>query len=123
MGVKLEKLSLETLGVVDPRIEAMFQKHIRNIVDDVLNRPGDAGERKLILEFSVRPQVEVNPETGEATCDEIKLSLVGKSKVPTHQTRAFPMKLIKGQGLAFNREIPEDLHQPSLYPDTADEDE
>jgi hypothetical protein len=115
-GVKLEKLTLETIGIVDPRIEGMFQKHVRQIVDDVMNRPAEPAARKLTLEFLVTPVIREDPDTGESQCDEVKVSFEGKSKVPTFRTRAFPMKVSRA-GLQFNREIPEDLHQPSIFDD------
>ena len=114
MAVKLEQLKLENLAVVDPRIEAMFQKHVKTLVDDVMNRPGEKQKRKLLLEFEITPVIELDKDTGECHVEEVKVSLIGKSKVPTFQTRGFPMKVTKG-GLLFNREIPEDLHQPSIF--------
>lgn len=113
MPVNYESLQLATLGTVNPNIEAMFQKHVRNIVDDVMNRPAEKKERKLLLELTVAPIVVENENTGERECHEVWVNLRAKSKIPTFQTRNYQMKVTKG-GLLFNKEIPEQLHQPSL---------
>lgn len=58
MAVKLEKLTLATLNIVDPRIEKMFQKHIRQVMEDVNNRPGEAKRRKITLTFDLTPVID-----------------------------------------------------------------
>lgn len=116
MPVNLEKLQLATLGVVEPKLEAMFQKHVMNIVNDCLNRPGEKDKRSLTLKFDIIPVIEIDKESGQLTCDEVRIQFKGESKVPTYRTKAFPMKLSRG-GLMFNREIPEQLNQPSLVND------
>ena len=98
----------------------MFQKHVKHILDDVENRQGEAKARKLHLEIEIKPVIERDKETGDCRVEEIRFDLKGKAKVPDYQTRSYPMK-ITSQGLFFNREIPEDLHQPSLIPEEADD--
>lgn len=120
MGVNLEKLSLATVGVVDPRVEKMFQKHVRHILDDVSNRPGEPAKRTLTLELEMTPVIERDKDTGECTVETIRVGVKGKTKTPVYQTKAYPMK-ITNNGLFFNREIPERLDQPSLIPDEPSE--
>ena len=121
MPVKLDKLTLATLNIVDPRIEKMFQKHIRQVMEDVNNRPGEAKPRKMTLTFDLTPVIERNRDTGDCYVDTIRVALKAPpAKLPDFTTKGFPMK-ITANGLFFNKEIPEDLHQPSLIPDeTAD---
>ena len=108
-AVKLEQLKLETLGVVDPKIEVLFQKHVRHVVEDCMNRPHDGTARTISVEFALTPIP--NPDDG--SCDEVHVAVAAKSKVPTFRTKAFPMRPTKA-GLLFNREVPENLDQPAL---------
>lgn len=110
MGVQLEQLSLASLETLDPRIEVLFQKHVQQISNDCINRPREKSKRKLILEFYVEPVCD--PDTGE--CEEVRVSIEGKSKLPVFRTKAFPMAVSKA-GLRFNSEVPDNLNQPGLF--------
>jgi hypothetical protein len=107
--IQLEKLRLDTLQQLDPRIEMLFQKHLQNIASDCIHRPGEKATRRLILEFFVEP--DVDPDTGE--CDRVKIAVEGKSKVPVFRTKTFQMDASK-DGFRFNSQVPENLDQPSL---------
>lgn len=117
-GVKMEQLKLSTLIVVDPRIEVLFQKQITRVAQDCLDRPLDAKERKVILEFQVKPQID--PETGD--CDSVDVSIASEVKTPPYKTKAFPMRPTKA-GLVFNAEVPDDLNQRGLEFEDVENDE
>lgn len=110
MALELAELTLETLNELDPRIELLVKKHLRHIAADCMARPTEKNKRRLMLEFFVEPVLD--HETGD--CVEVKLQIKAKSKVPDFQTREFPMRVDR-DGFQFNRQIPEDLDQPSLF--------
>lgn len=103
MAVQLEGLSLATLEVLDPRIEVLFQKQVQLIANDCMNRPREKAKRKLIFEMQFEPMVD--PDTGE--CEEVKVSIDGKSTLPPFRTRPYPMHVTKA-GLKFNSEVPDE---------------
>lgn len=109
-GVKLDQLKLSTLIMVDPRIEALFQKQISKVANDCLDRPLDAKDRQVTLTFNVKP--DIDPDSGD--CDQVQVSIASEVKVPPYKTKAFPMRPTKA-GLLFNTEVPENLNQPGLF--------
>jgi len=108
--VKLAGLSLNTLATLEPRIETVFQRHLANIAQDCMNRPGEKTSRKIILEMEITPVMD--PDTND--CDYCKITVKAKSKVPVHQTKAFQLSPNK-TGFQFNSEVPENLKQPGLF--------
>ena len=107
--VELQKLKLETLAQLDPRIELLFQKHLQNIAQDCIHRPGEKSTRRLMLEFFVEPVLDT--DTGD--CEHVKVSVEGKSKVPVFRTKTFPMD-VSNDGFRFNSYVPDNLDQPAL---------
>ena len=105
MPAILEGLTLGSLESLDPRIEVLFQKHVQQITQDCMNRPREKTKRRLVFEILFEPSVD--PDTGE--CDEVKVTLEGKSKLPVFRTRSFPMQATKA-GLRFNAESPDDIN-------------
>lgn len=110
MPVNYEQLRLDTIGVMDPRIEKLFQKHLMHVVRDCEDRGvEDNAERSITLTFGVTPMV--NPDTHEV--DEVAIKMKCKSGVPDYQTKAFPMAVDKGK-LLFNADAPNSLRQTTL---------
>lgn len=107
--VKLEVLRLDSLALMYPQIEQLFQKHLSVVRLDLQNRPGDVTARKISLNFLCTPVKDV--DTGDL--DEVVLEVSAASTVPVFKTKKFHLKPIR-DGLAFNSEIPDELDQPAL---------
>ncbi len=118
--VELEALRLDTLPELDPRIGALFERQVAVIAQDCMNRPADAAPRTITLEFKIVPIAEVRGEHIE--CARVDVSVDCKAKVPTFKSATYPLEVNKA-GLKFNRDIPEELDQPSLYPQGHESDE
>ena len=103
MAVQLEQLTLATLETLDPKIELLFQKQLQLITNDCMNRPNEKKKRKLIFEMEFEPVP--CPDSGE--CEEVKVSIDGKSSLPPFRTREFPMRPSKA-GLRFDAQVPDD---------------
>ncbi len=108
--VKLEQLRLDTLGTLEPRLEAVFQRHLASIAQDCINRPREKNKRKIVIEMTIEPVQD--PETGE--CEHCNISVEARSKVPTHRTKSFQLAPSKA-GFRFNSEVPENINQPGLF--------
>lgn len=113
--IKLEGLSLAALGKLDPRLEALFQKHMQTVSNDCMNRPLENTARKVMLEFEIKPVPD--PESG--TIDYCTISIEARSKVPTYRTKAYQLAPSKA-GFQFNSEVPENLKQPGLFAEDGD---
>lgn len=107
--VPLDFSNLKNLD--DGRIDKLLKHHIGNIARDCINRPTDKSARKVTLEFIVKPQP--NPE-GDAETASVEVEC--KSKVPIYRSRRFEMRL-SNNGLSFNADFPDDINQPSLFPE------
>lgn len=99
-------------GLDEGRINKLLMHHLANVARDCINRPMDKSARKVTLEFQVKP--EPDPSTGDANTATVEIEC--KSKVPVYRSRRFEMRL-KNNGLSFNQDFPDDLNQPSLFPD------
>ena len=102
-------------NIDDGKVDALLRFHLQRVAQDCQNRPGDKTKRKVTLEFSAMP---VPDESGEAF--EAYVQIEVKSKLPVHRTKAFAMRLGRN-GFAYNQDFPEDLDQPSLFPQRDDE--
>lgn len=108
-AVQLEKLRLNSLEDFDPRLEALFQKHLQTIAADCIFRPGEKVKRKLTLEFIFEP--ELDPESKEL--DRVHITVEAKSKVPTYRSKTLQLDCGR-DGFRFNAGVPENLDQTRL---------
>lgn len=99
----------------DGKVDALLRAHLQRAAQDCQSRPGDKSKRKVTLEFTVIP---IADETGDAFQAYVQIEV--KSKVPVHRTRAFEMRLGRN-GFSYNQDFPEDLDQPSLFPQQDDQ--
>lgn len=111
--VPLDFAHLESID--DGKVNALLKFHLQRAAQDCQSRPGDKTKRKVTLEFSVVP---VADETGQAFEAHVQIEV--KSRVPTHRTKAFEMRLGRN-GFVYNQDFPDDLDQPSLFPQRDDE--
>lgn len=98
------------------RIDKLLMHHLGNIARDCINRPNDKKEREVHLVFRAKP--EPDPDTGDAVSAAVEIEC--KSKVPVYRSRKFQMRLKNG-GFTYNQDFPDDLKQPSLFPEQIDE--
>lgn len=97
----------------DGRIDLLFKKHVARITADCIDRPSDDSKRTVTLEIHATPILSKD----DGICETVHVEIECKSKVPTYRSRKFEMRATKGQLLFFNRDFPEDLDQPSMFPD------
>lgn len=116
MNTRHADLSFETLPALDEKLVLLLRKHLANVAQDCISRPGDETARKVCLEFIFKPTRD--PDTGE--CDVVNCEVECKSKVPIYRSRVYPMRVHKS-GFLFNRDFPEELDQPPLFTDPEDE--
>lgn len=103
-------LNFENLADLDAgRIGKLLQKHIKRAAADCIDRPGDKKARKVTLQFTMKP---VMNSDGDADTAHVEIQC--KSDVPTNVSMTFPMLLSGKDGLLFNKDFPEELHQPAL---------
>ncbi len=102
-------------SIDDGKVDALLRFHLQRAAQDCQSRPADKTKRKVTLEFAVSPILD---ESGEAYEAHVQIEV--KSKVPVNRTRAFEMRLGRN-GFTYNQDFPEDLDQPSLFPQRDDE--
>ncbi len=120
MATKVVEVPLDFTNLTkldDGRIDKLLKHHLSIAARDCINRPGDKNARKVTLEFICKPQA--NPE-GDAETASVELEC--KSKVPIYRSRSFEMRLNNG-GFTYNQDFPNDLSQPSLFPDGESQEE
>jgi hypothetical protein len=104
-------------GIDDGRINRLLAMHLARVAQDCIDRPGDKTKRQVCLTFTVEPVVA---DDGQAETSRIEIEC--KSKVPVYRSRPYEMRLTKG-GFKFNRDFPDAIDQPSLYPCDDEDDE
>lgn len=105
------QLSFDSLADLDDgRINKLLLQHISRVAQDCMNRPGDKTKRTVSLDFHVVPTID--PETRE--CEQVKVEIEAKSKVPTYRSKTYEMRVTK-TGLLFNKDFPDALDQPPLF--------
>lgn len=104
------QLSFDSLVELDNGIiDHTLKRHLSAIATDCINRPLDDANRKVTLEFTVKPVL--NHETRE--CDSCKVEIECKSKVPVHRSQTYQMRVTRS-GLLFNQDFPDSLRQEAL---------
>lgn len=106
------QLNLSTLEHLDGgKIMRQVNHAIRQAVADVIDRPGNGNDRKVVLELSFAPSLD-----GEhAALDTVGLVGRIRVKIPDAQTVQYPMLPRADGTLGFSPSSPQDPRQGSLY--------
>ncbi len=108
------QLDFSNLSELDNgRVDRLLRFHLQRMSADLLSRPREKGKRKVTLEFSIVP---VCNDEGE--CETAMVEIEAKGKVPLYRTKAYEMR-VTNNGLLFNRDFPDAIEQPSLFPAAA----
>lgn len=100
--VSKKKLTLKTLLNLHQRICQQFDSEIHSIVQDCMNRPGDATARNVTLTLKVTPGI-----SQEADGDACDVQVIVKSSKPESKTAKLPMKMTRN-GAFFDPQYEED---------------
>jgi|GEM_PF-6209313 len=109
--IEYADLTLESFRVLDPTVESLFAKIMRDLAKDCELRPYDDKPRTCTLKFCLTPILD--QATG--LLDYIQFHTEGKPGVPVYRTRNAQLRSDKGR-LQFNRDLPDDINQPPLFP-------
>lgn len=116
MTVQTVDMTFETLHDLEGgKYAALLRNHLANLARDCIDRPMDDKERTLTIQFRMKPVLD--PETRD--CERVDMSLEMKSKVPVFRTKKFQLRP-HNRGFLINRDFPDDLDQPALFPDGDD---
>jgi hypothetical protein len=99
------------------RVDRLLRFHLQRIAQDCLSRPGDANNRKVTLEFSVKPMCSPDGE-----CEGVHVEIEAKSKTPVYRTKKYEMR-VSNSGLLFNADFPDSINQQSLLHAEDDDDQ
>jgi hypothetical protein len=104
------QLSLETLKDFDVgKARALFDFALRQVVEDMLDRPDETKARKVNLEVTLTPLII---EKGELV--EVEVSFAAASKIPARHTAGRPVGVTKQGGLFFSADSPDNPFQRTL---------
>ena len=115
--IDLRTLSLKNLCEYDPTVEAVFQKIIRDLAHDCEMRPYEKKERKCKLIFCLEPVLD----EFSGNLDYINVAVEGSRSMPKYRTKISQVRPDAKGNLRFNRDLPSDIDQRSLF--TEDDDE
>ena len=104
-------MSLRTLHLLDKgRVDQAFSLAMRRMVEDVQDRPGEAGKRVVTLEVELTP----NTDNPQAALDDVEVRFVVKAKSPAASSALYKMAPTPDNRMAFNPLSPFDSRQQSL---------
>ncbi len=106
--------NLETLDM--GRLNEAFQHHLRTVVRDCMDRPGETKKRGIKINFSIVPE---RNETG--TCERVLMYVQIGNTVPAHQTEVFQCQPQVNGNLLVNPVSPENVDQHTLDELTSEE--
>ena len=108
MAVK--QLKLQTLADFNGgKVAAAFDHHVKRVIEDCDDRPGETKARKITLEVEVVPRIL---QDGAATDCEITAKV--KSTVPAHIAAPVVCQIRRGGIAAFNDLSEDNPHQRTL---------
>jgi hypothetical protein len=111
MSLQIVPLEFTSLAEIDDgRIQKLLRMHLQRIAQDCMDRPGDKTKRKVTIEFIIDPIV-----SPEGHCDDARVTIECKSKVPTYRTKPYEMR-VNTRGFAFNEDFPDQVDQSSIFP-------
>lgn len=101
---------IENIGEIDDgRIAAAVNVELGRVVQDCINRPGDASARKVTIETIVKPQ-----KGDDGVCVAVDVEFEVKSRVPSRRSKRYEMQTNAGGALVFNPASPDDVRQGTL---------
>jgi hypothetical protein len=116
--VELVPVSFENLESLDDgRQAAAFKRHMARVAQDCIDRPGDSTARVITLKLSIKPVIGQDGQ-----CERCFMEMEQKSSIPVYRSRPFEMDVTKG-GLRFNKDFPDTIDQPPLFPSETDSEE
>ncbi|MGH7130991.1 MAG: hypothetical protein ACREJO_03490 [Phycisphaerales bacterium] len=78
-------LGLDTLNILDDgRLVRAFEVELKRLVQDCVDRPGDANVRKLTMELTLTPQQEADGSCELATAE---VAMIGK--IPPRRSKSY----------------------------------
>lgn len=110
----LVQLTLETVKQLDygTAYEA-FQTALERAVRDCIDRPGDDRARKVIFQFTLKPNSEVHGNT--ISCEGAKGTFQIRCKLPDWETGTVDFGVKKNGIIYFSEESPEDHRQQTIF--------
>ena len=107
----LQAFTLENLENLDlGKASVAFNRQIRRIAEDCLDRPGDVNPRKVTLEIVAKPVTN-----DDGSCERVKLQIQVASKIPSYRTRVYDLGLRKNGVLVFSEDSPENIDQTTFF--------
>jgi hypothetical protein len=105
------KLTLENICKVDAgKVEAMVNRAIAQVVDDMQQRPGDESQRRVVLTMAFKPE-----SSEEGVLDNVATEFTVSVSVPPRRSRPYPMEPHAGsRSLLFNPASPTNPRQHTL---------
>lgn len=108
--MSLQTLSLDTLKNFDfGYAHVAVQEALRKVVMDILDRPGDATARKVVLAASIKP---VLMQDGDVVQAQISFEI--DAKVPKWSTHPAPANVTRNGTLLFQELAPDNPDQMTI---------
>lgn len=105
--VQLTIGSLEELH--DGRLAAAFLLHLKRLIQDCHDRPGEKKARKMAMQITVTPVVEVGDSIVE--CIGADAEFTFKSAIPDHRSKAINLRTNKNGQASFSAESEDNADQ------------
>lgn len=103
-------LTLESLARVDNgRMKVAMEQELQTIHNDLRDRPGVTGTRKVVLVLEFKPDLE--PDRGDLAGAKLEFSI--ESKLPKRKSRRTDLRSAPG-GMIFNDIAPENADQLTI---------
>ncbi len=112
MPVGQHELTLATVCKIDNgKIAEALNHELKQMVNDVCDRPGDRKVRKVTFDVELSP----NFDRDSGVLDSINTEFKVKSRAPARKSIVYPMLATKEGTLLFNEHSPNDPRQGHLY--------
>lgn len=107
----IEKFEMKSLATIDGgRINAAFERELKRIREDCIDRPGLKRPRQVQLMVTLSPVMDDNG-TDLASCN-VQFQI--KSSLPKRESKVFNMTADRRGDLLFNELSPEDVRQRTI---------
>lgn len=105
-----QQLRIENLRDIDSgRLATAFNQLIANAIADCDDRPGEKGDRKVVLTVKIRPVLSPS-----GACESCEVEVDINDKLPARKSRTYRMEIDGGELLFFNPEAPESARQRTI---------
>ncbi len=114
-------LKLETLSALaHGKVGVAFDREIKRLVRDCIDRPSDDRARVVTLQITVTPTAVVDGQS--VTCEGAKAVAKVRSKVPDYETQEIDLGVRENGGAVFSPTCPENHRQIEMFPAEEPED-